>query len=59
MNTISYSWPSAAASSHLRVPSFDTCAVTTVGRPMMKRSVSQGRIDFAISVIAPNSVTPR
>ena len=59
MNTISKSWPSWVRSSHLRVPSFETCASTTSGRVMAKRSASQGACALAISVIAEKSLTPR
>jgi hypothetical protein len=34
MKTVSTSLPSASRSSHLRVPSAETCAVTISGRPM-------------------------
>ena len=34
MKTVSTSLPSASRSSHLRVPSTETCAVTISGRPM-------------------------
>ena len=59
MNTISKSWPSAERSSHLRVPSVDTCASTVSGRPTTKRSASQGCCALAMSVMAENSVAPR
>ena len=59
MKTISNSWPSVVESSHLRVPSLLICAVTMSGRPMTKRSLSQGRRPLAMSVISAKSVTPR
>ena len=59
MNTISKSWPSWVRSSHLRVPSVDTCASTTSGRVREKRSASQGCCALAMSVIAEKSLTPR
>ena len=59
MNTISKSCPSAVRSSHLRVPSLECWASTISGRPITKRSASQGRMVLAMSVIASNSVTPR
>ena len=36
MNTISKSWPSGVRSSHLRVPSVETCSVTTSGRAIVE-----------------------
>ena len=52
MNTISKSWPSCVRSSHLRVPSDETCASTTSGREMTKRSANQPRCGLAMSLIA-------
>ncbi len=59
MNTISKSWPSWVLSSHLRVPSVDTCASTTSGRAIANRSASHGCWVLAMSLIAEKSVTPR
>ena len=43
----------------IRVPSLETWASTISGRPITKRSASQGRMVLAMSVIASKSVTPR
>jgi hypothetical protein len=59
MNTISKSLPSCVRNSHLRVPSVDTCASTTSGREMTKRSASQGCWLLAMSLIAAKSDAPR
>jgi hypothetical protein len=59
MKTISKSWPSWVRSSHLRVPSDETCASTTSGRVMANRSLSHGCCALAMSVIAEKSLTPR
>ena len=59
MNTISKSLPSAVRSSHLRVPSDESCASTTSGREITKRSASHGCCALAMSVIAAKSLTPR
>ena len=58
MNTISYSSP-AERSSHLRVPSVETCASITSGRPTTNCASSPSRSGFDRSDICANSVTPR
>ena len=59
MNTVSASLPSPKPTSHLRVPSDETCALDTPGREIVKRSASSRRSGFASVVIASNSVAPR
>ena len=52
-------WPSLVRSSHLRVPSVETCSITTSGRAISNRSPSHRRCGLAMSLIAEKSRAPR
>src|SRR3546814_19851447 len=56
MNNISYSSPTAAASSHLRVPSLDTVASSPAGGSMTQQTVRQGRVVMALYGVDPHFV---
>ena len=46
-------------SSHLRVPSVETCSVTISGRPITNSSSSRWRSSLAMLVISAKDWTPR
>ena len=59
MNTVSTALPCPTSSNHLRVPSSEVLSLITVGSEITARPVSFSRSDFAKSVIASKSLTPK
>src|SRR5262245_14658175 len=59
MNTVSIPWVPSIASSHLRVPSAETCVVVIEGVATTATSLSRSRKLFARSVIWSKSATQR
>ena len=64
MKTVSTSGPlpsrpvAANRSSHLRVPSLDTCSVTIPGRVRLNAPAKVARMSFEMSVMPSNEVSP-
>ena len=58
INTVSTPLPVPTSSSHLRVPSVDSCAIISLGTSTLACSLSFRRRDFAKSVISSKLCAP-